>query len=99
MSGRMDQGAPAPLSRYRVAPSGKVNAQRWALFDGPHMVRTYTDKHVAEARAHNLELKAVKAAQMRKRPCLTCGTVFASEGPHNRMCKGCRARANDTGMI
>lgn len=25
-----------------------------------------------------------------KRPCLSCRTTFASEGPHNRLCSACR---------
>ena len=28
------------------------------------------------------------------RKCITCGTVFNSEGPHNRMCPKCRRDAN-----
>jgi DNA-binding transcriptional MerR regulator len=27
-----------------------------------------------------------------KRKCLSCSSVFDSEGPHNRICDGCRAR-------
>lgn len=33
------------------------------------------------------------------RPCMTCQKPFESEGKHNRMCKYCRAHANDMGMI
>lgn len=29
----------------------------------------------------------------KRRPCLCCGRPFASEGPHNRLCKNCRQRA------
>jgi hypothetical protein len=25
------------------------------------------------------------------RPCLCCGEIFRSEGPHNRLCTSCRA--------
>ena len=28
--------------------------------------------------------------QEAKRPCMTCGKPFGSEGPHNRMCRSCR---------
>ena len=27
-----------------------------------------------------------------ERPCLACRKPFASEGPHNRLCKDCRRR-------
>lgn len=29
---------------------------------------------------------------MRKRPCMTCGVSFQSEGKHNRLCPQCRRR-------
>ena len=31
-------------------------------------------------------------ARVRARPCMTCTDTFQSEGPHNRMCPGCRSR-------
>lgn len=30
-----------------------------------------------------------------KRPCITCGTSFPSEGPHHRMCGSCRCTAEE----
>lgn len=33
-----------------------------------------------------------------RRPCLTCGAPFVSEGPHNRMCEDCRHRATPFGL-
>ncbi len=37
-------------------------------------------------------------AQTKKgmRPCLCCRNDFASQGPHNRLCKNCRRQDNDT---
>lgn len=37
--------------------------------------------------------RARMQAAKRRRPCMTCGTVFASEGVHNRMCDPCRTGA------
>lgn len=52
-----------------------------------------------EATDHACEIKQRMADTARKRinrPCLRCGTVFASEGIHNRMCNRCRcATSND----
>ncbi len=31
-----------------------------------------------------------RRSHIRERACLTCGTTFQSEGPHNRMCNSCR---------
>lgn len=31
----------------------------------------------------------------RERPCLSCATLFMSEGSHNRLCKYCRGRRDD----
>ncbi len=31
----------------------------------------------------------------KRRPCITCGAPFMSEGAHNRMCKTCRTHASD----
>jgi hypothetical protein len=28
-----------------------------------------------------------------ERKCMTCGTTFMSEGPHNRMCNACRQKS------
>jgi len=36
---------------------------------------------------------SMEIKQKTKRKCLSCATVFASEGPHNRLCDSCRLRA------
>ncbi len=38
------------------------------------------------------------AEQPLLRACLTCGKGFESEGPHNRLCNGCRNRASYEAM-
>lgn len=35
-----------------------------------------------------------RSQQARKRPCITCGREFASEGSHNRMCRSCKNTAD-----
>ncbi len=35
-------------------------------------------------------------SKVRDRNCLTCGKVFRSEGPHNRMCGSCRHKSEDS---
>lgn len=37
-----------------------------------------------------------RAAQASRRPCITCGQPFLSEGFHNRMCTTCRASARNS---
>lgn len=41
--------------------------------------------------ARNALERLARQARMRVRPCLRCGQGFASEGPHNRLCRFCRA--------
>lgn len=48
-----------------------------------------TNRDARQARA---DVKSRRGA----RPCLCCGAVFQSEGPHNRMCTPCRALGSDT---
>lgn len=50
-------------------------------------------------RAHDVRDELIRKDRMRKRPCMTCTTEFMSEGPHNRLCDACRAKANDMGMV
>ncbi len=44
-------------------------------------------------RAEDVRDELARKARLRKRPCLTCGAEFMSEGAHNRMCDRCRAGA------
>lgn len=52
---------------------------------------------ICQARRRHLGLEQ-KTRRPRKpttrRPCMTCGKRFASEGPHNRMRRDCRRRGD-----
>ena len=45
-----------------------------------------------DCRQHDLDMKALR----KHRPCITCQDTFLSDGPHNRMCGGCRLKSDDT---
>lgn len=74
------------MSRFAVQGSGAF----WAVLDGGKAVATFTSWWKADAHAGRLELQA----RSRRRACLTCGTAFSSEGPHNRMCPACRQKSH-----
>lgn len=40
-----------------------------------------------------------RKAQMKDRPCMTCSTVFKSDGPGNRMCPKCRGLSLHDGRV
>lgn len=44
----------------------------------------------AERKREQLQIAADAKAKRGPRSCLSCGTRFASEGVHNRLCKHCR---------
>lgn len=50
-----------------------------------------------EERAFALINRLTRDEKLSERPCITCRTVFKSEGPHHRMCRPCRQLA--TGML
>jgi len=39
---------------------------------------------------------SVSRDEKRKRKCLSCGRVFVSKGPWNRLCKSCRKKVAET---
>lgn len=67
-----------------VGPDGKVHGRG-------------NDLGVTQERCDRLNDKAMKRSRERRRACLRCGTPFLSEGPHNRMCKACRKKADPLG--
>lgn len=78
--------AAAEFGLRRVTVHGR---QMWAIFRGDAQVSgLHTSKAVAEDCLENRRRKA----RITVRGCLLCGTSFKSEGPHNRMCPGCRSR-------
>lgn len=66
-----------------VSPSGKLLTAR------------YGSKTQAETRIDALENEARREGHKR-RPCITCGASFLSEGAHNRMCNGCRSHSAES---
>ncbi len=73
------------MSRFSVHGSGHF----WSVLDGGKTVATFPVWWKADAHADRLERKA----RIRRRPCLTCGSQFDSDGPHNRMCPACRQQS------
>jgi hypothetical protein len=67
---------------------------RWAVVDGRRVLRTYSDKTIAQAGALALEQAEERARRGGgRRPCLCCATPFNSDGRQNRLCPDCRDRA------
>ncbi|KQI69410.1 hypothetical protein AN189_03030 [Loktanella sp. 3ANDIMAR09] len=62
--------------------------------DGDDVAGPYWSKDSADVAQDRLERKAKE----RERKCITCTEAFLSEGPHNRMCNGCRSRISDDGV-
>lgn len=53
----------------------------------------------SHGRAQDVRDELIRKERMRERPCITCGIKFMSEGPHNRMCDDCRAKASNMGLL
>ncbi len=63
--------------------------QTWyVLKDGETVLGPLSSQFHADSARERLERKA----KQKRRKCLTCEKSFMSEGPHNRMCDGCRSR-------
>ena len=72
---------------FAVEPNGGCRA---VCRDG-EMLFALSTQALAEMKREKLE----RAARRKRRPCITCGKPFLSEGPHHRMCAPCRAWASD----
>jgi tRNA(Ile2) C34 agmatinyltransferase TiaS len=59
--------------------------------DGAVVQDGFTTRQAAAGHISKLRI-AERKASLERRPCITCGTEFASEGAHNRMCNTCRQR-------
>jgi hypothetical protein len=68
--------------QLRVEGSGNA----WAIFKGDELVRITAHHDRALDQIETL----LRRNRMSSRPCLNCGKRFTSEGPHNRLCRGCR---------
>lgn len=53
------------------------------------------DKERLRARLAKITAEADAKAKRGPRPCLCCGSSFASEGIHNRLCNSCRHRSGE----
>lgn len=51
----------------------------------------YSSRELAEQAA----VRDWQRRNAKERACLTCGDLFKSEGPHNRMCQPCRTGSRD----
>lgn len=58
--------------------------------DGTTSERTFANRNAALSAKGAAAAQAARLSKCRERACLTCGTNFMSEGPHNRMCGPCR---------
>ncbi|MFC0157724.1 hypothetical protein CDZ97_00890 [Mameliella alba] len=71
----------------------KKTGYGWAVFDRrtrKKVTNQVSSRDVADERCKQLNHDAGR----RCRPCLCCSELFISEGPHNRMCNGCRRGAD-----
>lgn len=53
------------------------------------------DKPAPRDRGKELASWSKPKAETKPRACITCGTVFKSQGAHHRMCGGCRHNVHD----
>ena len=66
-------------------------AGRMSILQNGDPVYGPANRDHAERKLEELE----RAARVKVRPCMTCDTMFRSEGPHNRLCDGCRKRVSN----
>jgi len=75
--------------------SGRLEVRRWgagyAVFDPASGARVSAACH-HHALAAAMALRMERRRARRARPCLCCGSTFASDGPHHRLCRNCLAR-------
>ncbi len=89
---------PTPTSDMPWADRGRHRVAAWrgeyAVWIGPRRISDRLEYGQARSLAGMLNKADAEAAKP-QRPCITCGTPFASEGAHNRMCGTCRCRAKE----
>jgi hypothetical protein len=81
-------------ARYVVRRHEKLG---FAVFspEGVQVTEWVEREGAAVTRQKQLQTAADKRAKKQTRECITCKAEFLSEGIHNRMCNGCRARGGD----
>lgn len=63
----------------------------FAVFDGQARVSGLMSRAHAETRMEAIE----RERRIKRRPCLSCGDPFLSEGAHHRLCNRCRGRSGE----
>lgn len=61
----------------------------WIVCKDGQKVYGPADQYTAENARDRIE----REARRKSRPCITCGDIFMSDGPGNRMCGKCRANS------
>lgn len=72
------------------------SGENWMIVDaitGKQHGKPYRHRDRAADSMKHLE----RRLKRKKRPCISCGSQFDSEGPHNRQCNKCRK--NTGGLI
>lgn len=83
-----------PSSRGRMQFAVDFVPGGYAVFDrdGHRVGEALRFRGEAERKRDELQREADVKAKRRPRACLCCGSTFASEGIHNRLCPICRRR-------
>lgn len=79
---------PIRAPRFAVIWHG---AHAWAVTNPMGEVTRF--RQVAERRRDELQREDDRKHKRGERPCMCCGSVFLSQGIHNRLCPHCRIRA------
>ena len=85
----------AEVTRTRPEPGefgiGHQMGEGWFVTrpDGSRDPRRFANRIAATSAKGAAAAKAAKSAKAQLRPCLRCGTDFASLGIHNRLCRPC----------
>lgn len=69
----------------------------WAVVDADGVLITgpLVHKSYAQGLARELDASLSEVRPKNERKCLCCPTMFLSEGPHNRLCDGCRRQGSN----
>jgi hypothetical protein len=94
MSGVSRHISSAHLPRYRVY---LMSGRGFVVLDpkGDRVTEPVSSRDRAVEKCAQLQMEHDRPAKRGPRACLCCGTKFASEGVHNRMCGKCRGREVD----
>jgi hypothetical protein len=90
-----------PLGQYKPrTPQFRVRREYGKGYvvvdkDGAHVSVVHGARDCAQTVCDNMTAAFMAKAKRKDRPCLSCGTVFRSDGVHNRLCGICRHRSAD----